>query len=227
MAKQDNPSLLLYGIQDFLPGNENKITSCFPVLRNEESDFLIIRDADWNLKSKSGFSKLNADSAWHIDKNTTKLDLETDIYVEPSQMIILLGPQYLNEFNNFYSEKDGAFLGKTHHIQRGFRISLKDIVSYKGMLSKISKDSINSFDNEIALSKGKSISEKAESALELLTWNYLRSTEDYYLRRLVGYKIKGEGAKYNEFLALASLDLEISEEDVKKLSEDYLSSKIN
>ena len=216
---------LLYGIQDFLPGNEDKINFCFPVLKASNSDFLKVVSINWNLKLKKGIFKIN--NLEVMDEKITKIESEQGIFIESLQMPILWGPLFIQRFNNIYSGEERNFVGKKYLIQNDFQISLGNINLYEHIRSKIRNDSKDIFDNELTLSKCKFISEKAENALELLISNPLTSKKDYYLRMLARYKIKSNDSNYNKFLELGAIDLDKSNKFVNKLCEDYLSNKIN
>jgi hypothetical protein len=216
---EDKGSFLLYGINDFLYGNENKINLCFPVLKADDSYF-VARNANWDIKSGQGVLKINNQKV--IDNKITEIQSKEDIFMVSKQMPALIGPIFAQGFNDLYLEKDRTFIGKTYPIQNNFLIVPMDVDSYKSICSKMRDDSKEIFDKELNKSKGKFINKVAESALVLLIGNASTSPKDYYLRVLAEYKVKEDMNMYDEFLGFAALDLKMLEKDVEKLCGNYL-----
>ena len=229
MKEKNNKKIFLYGTTEILPGNEDKIIICFPVVKTSINDFFITQESNWSIHPQKGAmyygknTKSMSEGLEELKDNCYKPCSKQEILIKPSQMLGIMGPIYVKRLSEFYERKEKEFTGKTYPFERNFSFFFTNPDSYKDICLKISGDTIESFDNELSQSKGGFISNKAKNALELMTFTYTTLDQELYLRTLASYKINGKNKKYREELILASFDLGISKEEIKSLAEDYIS----
>lgn len=212
----------LWGIDELLPGNEDKVLACMPILHFSDGRFAAVRELDWNLEGKG----LRFTSSDELRENCTILESNETIYVQANELAIIIGPLFYENIRQFMAKESFSLGNKQTKTNDGFIVAVSDIPTYERFKRDLLVTAKSAFDREIEGTLANFLTKKACKALELLIGNPATPPEDYYTRVLSAAKIDYDSDKYRNYHELSSLDLDKPKNVIENWVLTYLSDRI-
>jgi hypothetical protein len=213
----------LWGLKESLPGNEDKILACTPVVRFADGTLALVETLDWEHDSGAGLKLLEKEN--RLGELVTILEVSNDVEINNDELPILIGPQFLDGLKRIDPNDILNVLSRVHLIQKGFGILLDRKVAYDRLKFEAVKEAKKVFDDEIAGADTLFVTERAVSALGLLVGNSATPREDYYTRILARARIDNDSDSFRRYVELASLRLKREKPVLEKWVDDYLTDR--
>ncbi|MFC1724264.1 hypothetical protein ACFL4T_01465 [candidate division KSB1 bacterium] len=215
--------VILFGIKEFLSGNEDKILACLPVLRFGDK-YALVQNPNWKMQENEGFYFTNDLDL--LENYITILELKQILDVFPGQLVILVGNKLTKIFRIYEIHKNIQRFPKIFEIQNGFGIFLSDQIFYENFKHMLFEYSKNLFDEELNIFSGTLISETANNAYMLLKGNSSTPKDELYVRVLAKAQIEKDSDTFRNYIEFAIRRLNKPRELIEKWVADYLKDRL-
>ncbi len=219
------PGAIVVGVNESFDGNEDSIISAFPFIKcSGRKALAAVCELGWNCETGAGLSWLEAD----FDISDVGTALEDDdshlIRISNNQIVTIIGPGFFKMITFLFGQEYLAqqLHGHIFSTKRGFLIACVTVETYKRACANMFNDALRLFDDEARASRN-SVTEKATAALGVLDGVGLFASEEArYMRLAAASEMECNYDMRNEYLDYAAIDLDLSEEDVRKKFHNYL-----